>query len=126
MQKKIIGGIVLFLTGILIFASCAKDTVVYPPSNIPPGLTISFKDTIQPIFTASCLGSSCHAGANAPNLTSGQAFSSLTSGGFINTGSPAQSTIYTVMAPGGLMANHCTTADADLVLAWIQQGAKDN
>jgi hypothetical protein len=126
MQKKLIGGIVIFLTGILIFASCAKDTVVYPPSNIPPGLTISFNDTIQPIFTAGCLGSSCHAGAIAPNLTSGQSYNELISGNYVNTSAPASSKIYEVMAPGGLMANHCTTAEADLVLAWIQQGAKDN
>ena len=126
MQKKIFGGLCVFLIGMLIFASCAKDTVVYPQSNISPTLKISFKDTIQPIFTASCAIPSCHSGTVAPNLLSGQAYSSLTSGHYINTGSPSQSEIYLVMAPGGLMASHCTTDQADLILAWIKQGALNN
>jgi hypothetical protein len=126
MQKKIIGGLVVFLIGILIFASCAKDTVVYPPSNIIPGVTYSFKDTIQPIFNAGCLGSNCHGGTVNPNLSAGQSYNNLISGHYVNTGSPSTSEIYVVMAPGGLMASHCTPAEADLVLAWITQGAKDN
>jgi hypothetical protein len=126
MQKKIFGGLFVFLIGMLMFASCAKDTVVYPQSNINPALKISFKDTIQPIFTANCAISSCHSGTVAPNLLSGQAYSSLTSGHYINTGAPTQSTIYTVMETGGLMATHCTANQADLVLAWIKQGALNN
>jgi hypothetical protein len=126
MQKKIFGCLFLFLIGMLIFASCAKDTLVPAQSNINPNLKISFKDTIQPIFTSSCMGSSCHSGSVIPNLQAGQAYSSLTSGNYINTGSPSQSTIYTVMAPGGIMSNHCNATDADLILAWIQQGALNN
>ena len=126
MQKKIFGGLFMFLIGILILISCAKDTVMYPQSNINPNLKISFKDTIQPIFTASCMGSSCHSGGQNPNLQAGQAYSNLISGNYINTGSPSQSTIYIVMAPGGAMSNHCTATDADLVLAWIKQGALNN
>jgi hypothetical protein len=34
--------------------------------------------------------------------------------------------IYAVMAPGGIMSNHCTVDQADLVLAWIKQGALNN
>lgn len=126
MQKKIFGSLTLFLIGMLIFASCAKDTLVPAGSNIDPNLKISFKDTIQPIFTASCLGSFCHSGSTAPNLTAGKAYSSLQSGGFINTAAPAQSILYTEMAPGGGMSSHCTAAEADLVLAWIKKGALDN
>jgi hypothetical protein len=126
MQKKIFGGLFVFLIGMLIFASCAKDTLV-PPAQIVinPNLKISFKDTIQPIFTSNCLGS-CHSGTIAPNLSVGQSYNSLKSGGYINTGSPAQSIIYTEMAPGGAMSNHCTADQAALVLAWIKQGALDN
>ncbi len=124
MQKKIFGGLFLFLIGMLIFASCAKDTAVPAQSNISPTLKISFKDTIQPIFTASCALANCHSGTVAPNLLPGQAYSNL--GSYINTGSPSQSTIYTVMAPGGIMSNHCTVNQADLVLAWIKQGALNN
>ena len=126
MQKKIFGGLFMFLIGILILASCAKDTVVPVQSNINPNLKISFKDTIQPIFTGSCAVAGCHSGSVNPDLQAGQAYNSLKSGNFINTGSPAQSILYTEMAPGGGMSSHCTVNQADLVLAWIKQGALDN
>jgi hypothetical protein len=126
MQKKIFGGLFMFLVGIMIFASCAKDTVVVPQSNINPSIKISFADTIQPIFTADCAIPNCHSGSVNPNLSAGQAYSSLTSGHYINTSSPSQSMIYAVMAPGGIMSNHCTVDQADLVLAWIKQGALNN
>ena len=125
MQKKIFGSLLVFLIGVLIFASCAKETVV-PANNINPNLKISFKDTIQPIFTAGCAVSFCHSGTVNPDLQTGQAYNSLKSGNFINTGSPAQSILYTEMAPGGGMSSHCTVNQADLVLAWIKQGALDN
>ena len=127
MQKKIFGSLFVFLIGMLIIASCAKDTLESPaPIVNDPNLKISFKDTIQPIFTAGCLGSFCHSGSTAPNLTVGNSYTSLQSGGFINTASPAQSIIYTEMAPGGGMSSHCTVDEANLVLAWITKGALDN
>jgi hypothetical protein len=126
MQKKIFGGLFVFLVGMLIFASCAKDTLVMPQSNINPNLKISFKDTIQPIFTAGCLGSSCHSGSVSPDLTAGNAYNSLKSGNYINTAVPAQSTIYKEMKPGGGMSSHCTVDQSDLVLVWITQGALNN
>jgi hypothetical protein len=126
MQKKIFGALFLFLVGILIFSSCAKDTLVLPQSNINPSLKISFKDTIQPVFTSNCAGSGCHSGVVAPNLMAGQAYNSLISGNYINTTVPAQSKIYTEMKPGGGMSGHCTPDQADLVLVWITQGALNN
>ena len=127
MQKKIFGGLFAFLFGVLIFASCAKDTLVTPAKVvIPPNVKISFKDTIQPIFTSSCLGSFCHSGSVSPNLTVGKAYADLQAGGFINTAAPAQSILYVEMAPGGGMSSHCTSDQAELVLAWITKGALDN
>jgi len=127
MQKKIFGSLFVILIGIMFFASCAKDTLVTPAKAvIPPNLKISFKDTIQPIFNSSCLGSFCHSGSTSPNLTAGNSYASLQSGGFLNTGAPAQSILYVEMAPGGGMSSHCTPDQADLVLAWITKGALDN
>jgi hypothetical protein len=126
MQKKIFGSLFVFLIGMLIFASCAKDTLVPAGSDIDPNLKISFKDAIQPIFTASCMGSFCHSGGVAPDLQAGKAYSDLQAGGFINTTSPKQSVLYIEMAPGGGMSSHCTATDANYVLAWITQGALDN
>jgi hypothetical protein len=58
MQKKIFSGLFGLLIAMLMFVSCAKDTLVPAQSNINPNLIVSFKDTIQPIFTAGCMGSS--------------------------------------------------------------------
>jgi len=127
MQKKIFGNLFLFLIGILIFTSCAKDTKVYPaPTPIDTTLKISYKDTIQPIFTKGCLGSFCHSGSVAPNLTVGNSYNALMSGNFVNTTSPNQSEVYIEMAPGGGMSSHCTEAEANLVLEWIKRGALNN
>ena len=126
MQKKIFGGLFVFLIGMLFFVSCAKDTVQVAQSNIDTTVKVSFKDTIQPIFTKGCLGSSCHAGTFSPDLSVGKAYNSLISGNFVNTATPAQSEIYLEMKPGGGMSAHCSSAEADLVLTWIAQGAKDN
>ena len=126
MQKKIFTGLFVSFIAILLFGSCAKDTVVPAQSNINPNLKISFKDTIQPIFTGSCLGSLCHSGSATPNLVAGVAYNNLKSGHYINTSSPVQSILYTQMAPGGEMSKHCTPDQAYLVLAWIQQGALNN
>jgi hypothetical protein len=126
MQKKIFGGLVVFLIGILIFASCAKHTVKPEQSNIDTTQKVSYKDNIQPMFTASCLGSFCHSGSVAPNLMEGQSYNSIISGNFVNTATPNQSVLYIEMAPGGGMSMHCTTADADLVLLWITKGALNN
>jgi hypothetical protein len=126
MQKKIFGGLVVILIGMLIFASCAKDTVKPPQSNVDTTKKVSFKDDIQPIFTAGCLGGVCHSGSVAPNLMAGKAYDDLMSGGYVKTETPDQSIIYTEMKPGGGMATHCTPEDADLVLLWITKGALDN
>ena len=63
MQKNIFS-LIVFMIGMILFVSCAKDTVVQPQTNIPPNLKISFADTIQPIFTSNCAGSNCHSGLN--------------------------------------------------------------
>jgi len=126
MQKKFLSGLVVFITGMMFFVSCSKDTVVQPTSNIPPSLKISFNDTIQPIFTSNCSNSSCHGGTQVPNLSVGHSYSSLTTGNYINIASPTSSIIYVDMETGGIMSNHCTSAQANLVLAWIKQGALNN
>jgi hypothetical protein len=126
MQKKIFGGFVVFLIGTLILASCAKHTVTIPTNNVDTTKQVSYKDNIQPIFTAGCLGSLCHSGSVAPNLTTGNSYNALMTGGFVNTATPDQSEIYLEMKPGGGMSTHCTADDANLVLLWITKGAKDN
>lgn len=90
---------------------------------------MSFTGDIIPIFNSSCNTSGCHNGSVAPNLTSGNAYSALTTGGYLNTSNPESSELYqwmkgnrsTVMPLSG--ANPTYNAK---VLAWIKQGALNN
>ena len=114
----------LFLIGLLSFQSCQYEWIEYDEIVIPD--TISFSGEIVPIFEAGCNATVCHGGGADPDLRADNAYPSLISGGYVNTNDPPMSSIYTSMASGGSMAVYCTQQDADLVLAWIEQGAIDN
>jgi hypothetical protein len=126
MQTKILGSFFAFIFGLMLFSSCAKDTLVPEGNSLNPSQTVSFANDIQPIFTKSCALSSCHNGSKAPDLSAGKAYAELMSGNYVDTLNPKQSVIYTCMAPGGSMANFSTKTESDYVLTWIEQGAKDN
>lgn len=126
MQKKIINSFLMVVMGFLVFSACTSD-VIEPASTtvLNPADTIKFATQIQPIFTNHC--ASCHSpGGPQPVLKEGQSYQSLKSGNFINTTSPEQSIIYTVMKTGGSMHGYTNDDQANLVLAWIKQGALDN
>jgi hypothetical protein len=111
------------------FSSCNKDTIVPDPPSPPPPANenqISYAAEIQPIFTSRCLD--CHGdGMKAPVLVEGKSYQNLMNmPGMIDTTTPANSTLYTEMKPGGGMSAFCTKANADSTLKWIRQGAKNN
>ena len=95
----------------------------YPDENVGP---ISFADNIQtPIFNVKC--TSCHRVggiASFLDLTEGNAYANINNATYINLGTPPQSLIYTkpLAAHGGTYS----TSEADIVLAWIAEGAMDN
>jgi len=94
---------------------------------VDPGTPIGFAAQIQPLFTAGCI--SCHkTGSTAPDLTSGNAYNAINTSKYINTSSPAQSLLYRrVVASGGFTGHPGLNASqAALLLAWIEQGAKNN
>lgn len=96
------------------------------PENVPVPTQVSFATDIVPIFDASCNMSGCHAaGAFSPDLSPANAFNSITQENLINVDTPAQSTLYLVVSSGS-MKSYATTAQAKLILAWIQQGALNN
>ncbi|HZX58685.1 MAG TPA: hypothetical protein VFE54_08165, partial [Mucilaginibacter sp.] len=73
----------------------------------------------------------CHSGKQAPNLSAATAYVALTTGGYLNTGTPNTSELYlwltgkrAVAMPSGA-TNNPSNINA-LVLAWIKQGAKNN
>lgn len=121
----------LFLVAVT-FSACRKDIgpVVVPPAVTAP---VSFKSDIQPMFNSSCI--SCHnashqylqldsccsyyelffTGANAP---------------YIDTLNPSQSLIIKRMTgeigPTMPLTGALPQSEIDLVLRWIEEGAKNN
>ena len=129
MQSRKLKKLFTILFVVFIFTSCTKDYIVPDPPAPPPlppvAGQISYAGIIQPIFTQNCV--SCHGvGGTSPVLASGKSYQSLINSGMVIPGTPGNSILYLKMAPGGSMSQHCTTANADSVKRWIEQGAKNN
>lgn len=127
-MKKFTSYFLLFTVGLLLNA-CTYDFIAeeeLPP--VDPNVDVLFSTQIVPIFTNSCV--SCHkAGGTAPDLTAANAYNSLKNMNLVNTAAPETSKIYTY--PGPVSPNTHTWkkysgAEAQLILTWIQQGAKNN
>ena len=120
-MKRIIpilfGGII---TLIILFSACEK--VVYQHPEIIPPDSVSYSLDIQPIFTDKCV--SCHGGTRNPDLRPDNSFDALISGGYVNTDDPASSVLM-----NKLYGSHNARAnepEKQLILLWIEEGAKDN
>ena len=131
----------LVLMGIAVFyASCDKNYVEPKPvitPTVPPiaPYQISFSGRIIPIFNAGgCDG--CHdGGAIKPDLKPANAYTSLfvfaQSGIPVDTvtnkNNPENNLLYLKVKPGGSMNGKLSSpSDADSILVWLQQGAKNN
>lgn len=132
MSKKITR-MKLLLASVLMFVmfSCTKTTTVLIDNSPAVTGTVSFSKDIVPILTKSCATTGCHSGSVAPNLSSTVAYSSLKSGNYISTGSPATSLVYLWMtgkesATMPLGAQNNPSNINALMLAWIKQGANNN
>jgi hypothetical protein len=128
---KIFKFLFAILTVALLLGGCKYDFIV--PEEVPiidpedPNAEqISFSTAIVPIFSAKC--TSCHTtGKQLPDLSANKAFSSLNSTRYINSGTPAESKIYTRPHPDNTDTHPKYSAvEAALILGWIQQGAKNN
>ncbi|MBN1819337.1 MAG: hypothetical protein JW833_01395 [Prolixibacteraceae bacterium] len=98
-----------------------------PDPNDPNAEQISFAQTIQPIFTNSCV--ECHTtGKQLPDLSEGNAFSSINTSRYLNTSTPEESLIYIHPNPDSNTHSQrkYTATQAQNVLIWITQGAKNN
>ncbi len=124
MKKTIIPILVLLLGTFLVFNSCQYDWIEFEEPILPD--TVSFSSDIIPIFEKSCNAGGCHGGGFDPDLRPESAYVSLISGGYVDTDSPASSSIYTVLIAGGSMSNYAEQGDPELILEWIEQGALDN
>jgi hypothetical protein len=112
----------------ILATSCAYDQVV--PEDPVITEPVSFQSDIIPIFNQACNMGGCHNGTIPPDLRAANAFNALNSGGYINTSNPSGSELYLwmrgeggrlSMPPGGTNATYNAK-----VLAWIEQGAKNN
>ncbi len=113
----------------LLLNACTYDFIVkeeLPP--VDPTVDILFATQIAPIFTSNCIA--CHkTGGQAPDLSStASAYANIKSMNLVSTATPATSLIYTYPSPTTTIHTwkKYSAAEAQLVLTWIQQGAKNN
>lgn len=113
------------LTACLLFmVSCEYEWIEPEPQPIPD--VVSFQNHIVPIFNNSCNMGGCHdAGGFAPDLSPANAYASLNDGSYIDINTPDASILYTSMKNGS-MKPYASPGDAELILEWIVQGAKNN
>ncbi len=109
--------------------ACYYDQVL-PVEPVGDVGEISFAMDIIPIFNSSCNSAGCHnQGGQKPNLTPAGAYTSLTSGGYIDTKSPEASSLYQWMNGEKSLPMPLSGPNATYnakVLAWIEQGALNN
>ncbi len=106
------------LTGLLLFGSCEK--VVYPIPELPD--TVSYSLDIQPIWDNKCV--SCHSGSRDPDLRPENSYASLINGGYVDTDNPDDSELIKKLY--GSHDSRATEAEKQVILLWIEEGAKNN
>ena len=113
----------------LLLNACTYDFIVKEElPTVDPTVPIAFATQILPIFANSCV--SCHkTGGQAPDLSAANAYNSIKTMNLINATTPASSKIYTEPDPANTTVHtwkKYSAAEAQLLLTWIQQGAKNN
>jgi len=124
---------ILWISGLcllmIIMNACYYDQVL-PVEPVGDVGEVSFAADIIPIFNSSCNSVGCHnQGGQKPNLTAASAYTSLTSGGYIDTNSPKASSLYQWMNGEKSLPMPLTGPNETYnakVLAWIEQGALNN
>lgn len=127
-MKRIKKFIFLVIAGIAVY-SCTYDFIKEDTTPINPGTPVSFSQQILPIFTNNNNCTSCHKpGGQNPDYTAANAYTSIMNNNVVNLASPASSPLYTVPDPatGTHSWKKYTATQAQLILLWIQQGAKNN
>lgn len=122
-----------------LWIACSDDNPVAPPagpSTVPD--SVSFKNHVQPIFSARCAISGCHV---APNpragliLTKGVAYSNIVNvpatafnGIRVTPGDPDNSILYLLIQNGQMPASggRLTSVQQQTIKKWIVNDALDN
>lgn len=117
----------LFTVVLLLLSGCTYKIV--EPETINTTDTISFNSQILPIFNQNDNCTSCHkAGATSPFLTATDAFNQIMDNNLVETNNPEASIIYDIPSPETSSHNwkSYSVTEAQTVLQWIKQGAKNN
>ena len=127
MKKRLLYFLVIALLFTMGLNACYYDQVS-TDGGLPTN--VSLKNDVQPIFNRDCNMSGCHdsKSTHRPSLVSENAYSALTSGGYINTVDPVNSVLYLSINGGGMPAGRAPLSEKDMniILAWITEGAKNN
>ena len=127
--------------GVLLWMACSNsDNPVAPPAG-PPTVpdTVSFREHVQPIFTARCAVSGCHVEPTPKAglvLTTHVAYSNIvnvptqvfTPGLRVKPSDPDSSVLY-ILVQRGLMPGRgpqLTAVQTSTIKRWIVQGALNN
>lgn len=137
-MKKSISYIVVLFFGVLFMTACEYDFVERdvigggdePDVIVPdPDNPISYSDKIATIFTNGDYCTACHnTGGQSPNLEADASYNSLINGGYVNTTTPEESILITLIGSGSsghAWKRFAGTQEAN-VLLWITEGALNN
>ena len=132
MKKILVNTLAVGAMSIAFITGCRKDITLVLKNDAAVSGTVSLSKDLAPIFTKNCAISGCHAdGGHNPDLVAAKAYSSLKSGNYVDTTTPANSIIYKrltgKLSPAMPMGGASNPSNINgLILAWIKQGAKNN
>ena len=129
MKRRIYIGLIVSFSLLLVMPGCYKDVISPGTDPNGPPQFVSFSGDLIPLFNTHCNSVDCHdeIPAHAPSLVPEKAYTSLMSGGFVNTAVPNSSTIYTVVQTGSMPPTGALKpSDAQMILDWIRNGAPNN
>jgi hypothetical protein len=123
--KKLLSFLIIGLA----VTSCSYDFIKEDTTPVNPDAPVSFSSQILPIFNNGNNCTSCHKpGGQNPDLTTANAYASITAANVVNTASPETSLLYEF--PNPTSSTHTwkkyTATQAQLILNWIKQGAQNN
>jgi uncharacterized membrane protein len=127
MKKVLVSGLSLGLLSLML-TGCYYDKEVNPDAGGLP-TNVSFSNDVQPVFTKNCAMSGCHDAVptHNPSLVLGSSYGALASGGYLNTAVPSAGILYQEISEGNMPPGApLTSHEANLIIAWLNEGAKNN
>ena len=117
--------------------TCRCDTTDFhdcdcDPYDPPKPKIVSYKNDIQPIWNQHCIACHWEFGSYHPDLTSEYSYGDIQYFNYLDLDNPASSTIYRIVTGATGMPMPPAPTDLipvekqQLILLWIQQGAKNN